>query len=531
MKVKKILTMCLLLVFMLTFTLASTTNASMTGAWTHRYDSSGGGPLQEVYGLSSMNNQLSGLISGSGAAAFATTPVGKDAFKISFYVQWNDENLDEGQGGYLDNFLELYFSSSASFPDGATAPFVHDTGVVPLQFRLANRHTQAVKSASLADTINIGIADFGGKTLKNINAHSTSKFYIELSQTAEETDLLRLWMDDAGTERGICYFDIGEDIFNAATTQYLNIGQFGSPYFTAYNFKVEASDISASVGATLTDWKHLAGVEPLREVTGLTSSNYLGSEMVSWGTAAAFAAVPIGKESFKASFDLTWMPTNVDEGAGGYTDNFLGLYIADAATFPEVANDQPYVTGIPQAFRIINRHIQGVTTTGNIATASAGIVDFGGVTLMSKTMATGTFYIELANNVLSLWMQDGESIRGLITLTYNAGSFNSSTSQYLCFAQYNNPKMLIKNLTVYESDISTSITTHAVNFYAAATATPTETPTVAPTEGATPTTAASEDENPQTGSPSVFGEVFVFAAATLLIASVLVLRTKKRGEA
>ncbi len=524
---KKMLTTCLILAFLLAFAIAPSTSAAMTGAWTHRYDSTGGAPLQEIYGLSTMNNAEGPNVSGSGAAAFATVPIGKESFKISFNVIWNPENLDEGESGYLDNFLDIWFSDSASFPEDATPPFVHDTGVVPLQFRITNRHTQAVKAASYADTIAIGIADYGGKTLKTINSQSISKFYIELSQTQEQTDLLRLWMDDAGTERGVCSFDIGEDVFNAATTQYLHIGQFGSPYFTVYNVKIESSDITDSVGKTLDSWLHLAGVEPLREVTGLTSTDYTGATMVSWGTAAAFSSVPLGKESFKASFDLTWYTTNLNEGEGGYLDNFLGLYIADAATFPAVANDQPYVTGIPQAFRFANRHLQAVTTGEAIATPSAGIVDFGGVQLFDQEMCTSTFYLELADNVLTLWMQDGETVRGSIALTYQAGSFDASTPQYLCFAQYNNPKMMIKNLIVYESDIPESVTTFSVETYAAPTAAPTDEPTQAPTEAPTQGATSSEEENPQTGAPSALGEALLMLAALVLISSVLTLRTRR----
>lgn len=523
MRAKKLVTMCLALAVIAVFIAVPTAGASATNVWTHRFDASGGAPLQEMMGLSSMNGTGTEVVSSTGAAAFATVPIGKEAFKISFNVIWSPQNKDEGQDGYLDNFLTLWFSDSASFPDAENIPFVHDTGVVPVQFRITNRHTQAVNHTGM-DIIKVGIADFGGKTLSTINKQCVSKFYIELSKTQEDTDMLKLWMDDGGTERGVCYFDIGDDIFNTGKTQYLFVGQFGSPYFSIYNVKVEESDIAASEGATLTQWKHLAGTEkPLRELYGLTSANYAGDQMVSWGTAAAFASTPLGKQSFKASFDLTWYTSNSNEGADDYLDNFLALYLSDATTFPNVPNDQGYVTGIADAFRLVNRHAQAVQTGESTATVSAGIVDFGGVQLFDQDMATSTFFLELKNNVLSLWMQDGETVRGNISFTFADGTFDADTPQYLCFAQYNNPKFAVKNLIVHESDIASSVTDFAVDYY-----------TAGGNESSDDTSSDTDDTSSTSGTdvPNTGSTAVLIAVAALLAsaaATAFTLSRKARG--
>lgn len=521
MKTKKIIASGLVLCFAIMFVFVSTVNAGMTNVWTHRYDSSGGGPLHEIYGLSSMNGAGDEILSSSGAAAFATLPIGRETFKMSFYVVWSPENIDEGMSGYLDNFLTLWFSDSPAYPVDPTIPFVHDTGVVPVQFRLTNRHTQAVNDAAL-DIIKEGIADFGGKTLSSINDQCVSKFYIELSDTVDETKMLRLWMDDGGTERGVCYFDIAEDIFNSTTDHYFNVGQFGSPYFTVYNAKVEESDIEGSEGKMLDNWLHLAGTDtPFREVTGLTSTEYTGTNMVSWGTAAAFSALPLGETSFTASFDLVWYDSNLDDGASGYLDNFLGLYIADETTFPSVANDQPYVTGIPETFRLANRHAQAVIAGGSTATPSAGIVDFGGANLFLGVMNLRTFVLELEGNVLSLHMRDGDTARGSISITYPAGSFAAGTQQYLCFAQYNNPKFMVRNLVVEDSDVASCVTDFAVNYYEAPA--PTETPEAT----ATPTTAIS---SPETGSGTLNTQFAMFMFAGLIVLAAVLVKSRLKKE-
>lgn len=115
--------------------------------------------------------------------------------------------------------------------------------------------------------------------------------------------------------------------------------------------------------------------------------------------------VPLVGNRFRVSFDLTLGGSNPIEGECDYLSRYMQVFLADAISFP--SGESPYKPA--PGFRVENGHIQSENQNKDITSrynqSSAAIVDFGGKTL--KAMGKTTFFLELKNDTLSLWAEDG----------------------------------------------------------------------------------------------------------------------------
>ena len=425
----RILSLVLLLAFCLQALPIMAADAG-NGDWTLR-DAENGFALTEN-GITSM---LEGGISAGKSAAVYNTPLGSTQFEASFDLTWDSSNIQEGQPGYTGTFLTVGLVNSTTIAE----PF--DALAVNHSFRVTTNHFQAANGVSGVSAPSTGIVDFGGKTLKNMSGSNVSKVCLRL-----KNNVLTMYVQDGATQRGAISYTFVDGYFSKTRPLYLSLSVWGEDVaFSVDNVTISSSDEEEEVVET--DWilRDISGGFDLTATDGITS--VLDDGVASAGSTAVFKKA-LGGKNFSASFDLTWNAENPNEGETGYMSSFLSVYLTDALSTPAGSGGW-----LPHnSFRVTTNHLQAAEVVGT--TPSAGIVDFAGKTLENMT-STGTskVFVTVNNDVFSMYVQDGDQKRGVISYTFAPGTFTEDKLQYLGFSLWGTTYCTIENVQIVATDV------------------------------------------------------------------------------
>ncbi len=268
----------------------------------------------------------------NGAGAYFGTPVGKEAFKVSFDIDWNDDN------GTLNNdanriamFLSkdtTYFSEESTF------------GNVPYNSVLVNNNHVDTSEKNEDAVSKSGITDGGADCGVSWALTENGPIHV----TAELADRkLTITLTAADGEK----YKIGwvqyEFSYIDGTPLYFGFRDIGGALkYAIRNFTVEETDASSTEVKPGWDIREAAGTD--KPFTTNENNDLIGMEAC--GYAGAFWNKPIGQTGFKLTFDMEW--TNIDAQSD---DWFVRFGLVKDPSYPKGLGDAAFYE-IPNSIRV-----------------------------------------------------------------------------------------------------------------------------------------------------------------------------------
>ncbi len=381
---------------------------------------------------SSLLTMGDGVTVGENAGAIYRKPLGYSEFKAEFDLEVPQGLPNEGEAAYDGNRLALFLTKTFGFQEGNGLYFPTNSFVV------RNKH---IETASFdANIAQAGpITDGGGWLL---DANSPIHAAIEM---ANKRLTLTLTSAD-GTQTKTQYFVYNADYFDK-TPFYIGFLRIGSFQHNIKNLKITETDLNSVSEENYVDengWRLRIGDE-LTPYSADASQNLLGTG--SGSGAAAFRLGGVGYNKFKATFDLEWDASNLEQSAEGYWDNFLAVAVSKDAAFTKGSAPEVPIG----SFRVTTNHLQAATAdmdTANLV-QSSNTETVSGLNLKGKT-AQVTVELSYRMFTLTVAIPDGGSYTASYKLT---SSFFKNKPLYIGFFQNGAVKMNIKNFTVVESDL------------------------------------------------------------------------------
>ena len=249
---------------------------------------------------------------------------------------------------------------------------------------------------------------------------------------------------------------------------------------------VVAPGVGAATQGYWVDRKGDELTEPYKEAKDAAYEPIPGSITSSnaFGIAGAVFSKPVGKETFKVSFDLDWVSPKRFSDANESTSikNFF-IWVNYTYTSPDDMepwggfdeSKSPWETCSEGSFAIWNNKVgveypsykdgREVTEDGNLISFSTKkaitssvkwIEEDSGLNIAKQGKAHIT--VELKKNVVSLNVKIGGKDYGTAEATYTDGYFNSKTERYFGFTHFNGAFVFdITNFKVESSDIAAAV--------------------------------------------------------------------------
>ncbi|MBQ8684089.1 MAG: metallophosphoesterase [Clostridia bacterium] len=417
-----------------------------TIGWEMRSEAKSFNLLDDGAGITSMN-EAGEVVTPEQAAALMTQPLGYEAFEVKFDLTWSASNLSDGQSGYGSSFVYLFLNSTGSIADSGTSAYPAKN-----QISIKDRHVDGreISGATKAGVISLGLDSNNQRvTFKNLNADMVTECHLSL---ANNVLTFAVYKDGAVLKTYTITYN--EGTLNPDAAKYLGVAVYKNHAFSIRNVEILSTDyMEQEEPDEGGDDVVYEGKWEMREMdkgfvtTGVNGITTLREDGNASAGSAAIWNEAVGTTRFRASFDLIWNNSNLTEGQPGYLDNFLSIYVTDSVAFP--AGSGAFLPS--PGFRVETKHFQAEDKVSAITSTSAAIVDFGGKTLNDMNEGNrSTLYIELMNGVLSLYVKDGDTMRGKISYTFDDSYFTADKPQYIGFALYGSTIFSVENFTIHD---------------------------------------------------------------------------------
>ena len=441
---KRLLIALLLLAFCLQAIPFVATTAATEIGWEMRSEAKSFNLIDGGTGITSMN-EAGEVVTPEHAAALMTQPLGYEAFEVKFDLKWSTSNPSNGETGYGNSFVYFFLNSTGTIADSGTSAYPSKN-----QITVKDRHVDGreISGATKAGVISLGL-DGNGQyvTFDNLNEDMVTECHLSLAN-----NVLTFAVYKNGAVLKTYAITYNEGTLDPNAAKYLGVAVYKNHAFSVSNVDILSTDYDGSRDEGEEDVVY-EGKWEVREMNkGLViyGANGVSTKREDGNASAGSAAIwneAVGTDRFKVSFDLIWDNANLTEGQPGYLDNFLSVYVTDQVAFP--AGMGPFLPA--PGFRVETKHFQAEDKVGAITSTSAGIVDFGGKTL--KDMGEGnrsTVYVELQNGVLSMYIKDGDKMRGKISYVFDDSYFAANKPQYIGFSIYGSIVCAVENFTIHE---------------------------------------------------------------------------------
>lgn len=381
---------------------------------------------------SSLLTMGDGVTVGENAGAIYQKPLGYSEFKAEFDLEVPQGLPNEGEPAYDGNRLAVFLTKTFGFQEGSGSYFPTNS------FVIRNKH---IETASFDSNIaQAGAITDGGGWL--LDANSPIHAVVQMADKK-----LTLTLTSAnGTQTKTQYFVYNADYFDK-TPFYIGFLRIGSFQHNIKNLKITETDLNSVSEENYVDengWRIRIG-DNLSPYSTDADQNLLGT--ASGSGAAAFRLGGVGYNKFKASFDLEWDASNLEQNAESYWDNFLAVAISkDAAFLKGNAPEVPL-----GSFRVTTNHLQAATadmdTANLVQSSNTEIIE--GLNLKGKTVKV-TVELSYRLFTLTVTLPDGEALTASYKLT---SSFFKNKPLYIGFFQNGAVKMNVRNFELLESDL------------------------------------------------------------------------------